>query len=427
VGGCEAEGRDLPRAPVSAFSSAEALVPVSAPSLTKRPVLSASAAEWRGWMAERGYPAYRARQVLDWIIRRRAESFEPMSDLPRSLRSQLDAGWLVFGTRVAYRGVAPDGTEKLALECRDGRRIECVLMAEGSRRTVCLSTQVGCGMACVFCASGLKGVERNLSADEILEQVLRLRNLLPPEQTVTHVVVMGMGESLANLDSLITALDRLCSTEQGLGISQRRVTISTVGLPEKIAKLAALDRQYNLAVSLHAPTEALRNALVPVNETIGLGAVLAAADAYFQQTGRRVTYEYVLLRGINDRPADAQALARLLATRRAHVNLIPYNPVVGLPFDRPDPKSVARFSAILRDWNVSVTVRKTKGQAIDAACGQLRRRLDQDGDRMRGFKRILNPGHRCTPATTEPEPQPPSARPFVIPQRPMVSTALNAD
>ena len=221
-------------------------------------------------MVERGHPAYRAQQVLDWIIRRRAESFEPMSDLPKSLRQELDAEWLAFATRVAYHGVAPDGTDKLVLECHDGRRIECVLMAEESRRTVCLSTQVGCGIGCVFCASGLKGVERNLSADEILEQVLRLRNLLPPDETVTHIVVMGMGESLANLDNLIAALDRLCSAKDGLGISQRRVTISTVGLPEKIMKLAALDRQYHLAVSLHAPTEALRNTLVPVNEKIGL-------------------------------------------------------------------------------------------------------------------------------------------------------------
>ena len=148
----------------------------------------------------------------------------------------------------------------------------------------------------------------------MLEQVLRLRNLLPPEETVTHVVVMGMGESLANFDNLITALDRLCSAKDGLGISQRRVTISTVGLPEKILKLAALDRQYHLAVSLHAPTEALRNTLVPVNEKIGLTAVLAAADAYFERTGRQVTYEYVLLRGINDRPTDAQRLAAFWQT-----------------------------------------------------------------------------------------------------------------
>ena len=221
-------------------------------------------------MADRGYPAYRAKQLLNWIIRRRAISFEAMTDIPRVLRQQLAEDWVVLGTQVAYHDVAPDGTEKLVLRCHDGRQIECVLMAEGSRRTVCLSTQVGCGMGCVFCASGLKGVERNLSVDEILEQALRLRNLLPIDETITHIVVMGMGESLANLDNLVAALDRLCSADLGLGISQRRVTISTVGLPEKIRKLAALNRQYHLAVSLHAPTEALRNTLVPVNERIGL-------------------------------------------------------------------------------------------------------------------------------------------------------------
>ncbi len=346
------------------------------------PALEPSSAEWGRWMAAHGCPAYRARQLLDWIIRRRADSFELMSNLPRSLRQRLDAEWAVFGTRVVYHDVSPDGTDKLVLECCDGRRIECVLMAEGQRRTVCLSSQVGCGMGCVFCASGLNGFERNLSAGEILEQVLRLRNLLPTEETVTHVVVMGMGESLANLDNLVTALDRLCSAEDGLGISQRRITISTVGLPERILKLAALDRQYRLAVSLHAPTEELRNTLVPVNEAIGLGAVMAAADAYFQRTGRRVTYEYVLLREVNDRPADAQALARLLTRRRAHVNLIPYNPIAGLPFGRSDPAAIGRFAMILRNGGVNVTVRKTKGRAIDAACGQLRRRLerfDNDG------------------------------------------------
>jgi len=226
-----------------------------------------------------------------------------------------------------------------------------------------------------------------------------LRNLLPPEETVTHIVVMGMGESLANLDNLIGALDRLCSAEEGLGISQRRVTISTVGLPEKIMKLAALDRQYHLAVSLHAPTEALRNTLVPVNEKIGLNAVLTAADAYFERTGRQVTYEYVLLGGINDRPPDAHALTRLLVDRRAHVNLIPYNPVAGLPFERPDPESVKRFTKILDDGGVSVTIRKTKGQAIDAACGQLRRRLAEiqaDGPEP-SSKRDLDPGRNFAP------------------------------
>jgi 23S rRNA (adenine2503-C2)-methyltransferase len=398
-----AEGRESVTGLDSSLAPAFALPPLPASLTTKRPALSASATEWRAWMVERGLPVYRARQVLDWIIRRRAESFELMSDLPKSLRQQLDAEWTVFGTRVIYHGTAVDGTHKLVLECRDRRRVECVLMAEASRRTVCLSTQIGCGMGCVFCASGLEGVERSLGSDEILEQVMRLRNLLPPEETVTHVVVMGMGESLANLDNLLAALDRLCSSEEGWGISQRRVTISTVGLPEKILKLAALDRQYHLAVSLHAPTDVLRNTLVPVNETIGLGAVLRAADVYFQQTGRQVTYEYVMLRGINDRLLDARGLAQLLAAHRAHVNLIPYNPVAGLHFERPDPETVNRFAAILRSRGVSVTERKTKGRAIDAACGQLRRRLDAEGAQGPGVGR--DSAHHVDSATSELRPR----------------------
>jgi 23S rRNA (adenine2503-C2)-methyltransferase len=367
--------------PVPAISYSQALGSATEPSVTKRPVLSASPEEWRDWLTKRGYPGYRSGQVLDWIMHRRAVSFEQMSDLPTTLRQQLDHDWMVFGTRVAFHSLGPDGTHKLLLDCCDGQRIECVLIAVQARRTVCLSTQVGCGIGCVFCASGLMGVERNLRVDEILEQVLHLRNLLPPAETITHIVVMGMGESLANLNRLTVALDRVCSPAHGLGISQRRVTISTVGLPEKIIKLAKLNRHYHLAVSLHAPTEALRTSLVPVNESIGIGAVLAAADVYFHQTGRQVTYEYVLLHGVNDRPSDAQALARLLAPRQAHVNLIPYNPVVGLPFQRPKPRVIARFAAILRNSGVHVTQRKTKGRPIDAACGQLRRRLSGHADR----------------------------------------------
>jgi 23S rRNA (adenine2503-C2)-methyltransferase len=347
------------------------------PETAKPPVLELSSAEWRRWMVGCGYPAYRAGQVLEWVVRRRARSFEVMTDLPRSLRHRLDCEWAAFGTRAVYHETSPDATQKLVLECQDERRIECVLMAEAERRTACLSSQVGCGIGCVFCASGLNGIERNLTAGEILEQALHLRNLLPPEETITHIVVMGMGESLANLDQLVTALDRLCSAENGLGISQRRVTISTVGLPDKILKLAALKRQYRLAVSLHAPTEELRNALVPVNRAIGLNAVMAAADSYFQRTGRRVTYEYVLLHNVNDRATDAEDLARLLAVRQAHVNLIPYNPIAGLHFARPEAVAVERFAGILRKAGINATVRKTKGRDIDAACGQLRRRLDR--------------------------------------------------
>ena len=300
-----------------------------------------------------------------------------MSDLPKALREQLDAEWAVFETSIAVRRVAPDGTDKLLLECQDGRRIECVLMAEDDRRTVCISSQVGCGMGCVFCASGLKGVERNLTRGEIVEQVIRLRNLLPVGERLTNLVVMGMGESLANLENLIGALDWICSPG-GLGLGQRRVTISTVGLPEKMRKLAALDRQYHLAVSLHAPTEELRNRLVPINERVGLSEVMEAADEYFRRSGRQVTIEYVLLDGINDRIEDGAALGLLLQGRKSHVNLIPYNPVEGLPFGRPAEAAIRRFVEAVRARGVSVSVRKTKGREIDAACGQLRRRIDRE-------------------------------------------------
>jgi 23S rRNA (adenine2503-C2)-methyltransferase len=327
------------------------------------------------WITAQGEPRYRAGQVYRWVFDHRAESFAAMTDLPKRLRSTLAEGWQVFSTTSALHDVAPDGTEKLLLRCGDGSRVECVLMAEADRRTVCISTQVGCGMGCVFCASGLKGVERNLTRAEIVEQVLRLRNLLPPGERLTNLVVMGMGESLANLDALIPALDLICSP-QGLNLSQRRVTISTVGLPEKMRKLAGLDRQYHLAVSLHAPTARQRDELVPINTKVGLDAVMEAADAYFRATGRQVTFEYVLLGGVNDRPQDAAALARLLGGRKAHVNLIPYNPVAGLPFVRPTPEAVWAFAERVRGGGVSVTVRKTKGRPIDAACGQLRRRAD---------------------------------------------------
>jgi 23S rRNA (adenine2503-C2)-methyltransferase len=342
----------------------------------KRSLLDASPSDLRDWMGEMGLPKYHSGQILRWVFDRRAESFGVMSDLPKRLRDMLEEQWTLFSMEVVQHKIAPDGTDKLLLGCHDGRKVECVLMAEGDRRTVCISSQVGCGMGCVFCASGLKGVERNLSRGEILEQIMRLRNLLPPGERLTNLVVMGMGESLANLDNLIPALDFLCSPD-GLNMGQRRITISTVGLPEKMHKLAEMDRQYHLAVSLHAAIPEVRDRLVPINARVGLDAVMEAADAYFQRSGRQVTFEYVLLGGINDRPEDATALGRLLAHRKSHANLIPYNPVEGLPYRRPSEETIRRFVATVRGFGVSVSVRKTKGRDIDAACGQLRKRADE--------------------------------------------------
>jgi 23S rRNA (adenine2503-C2)-methyltransferase len=226
-------------------------------------------------------------------------------------------------------------------------------------------------MGCVFCASGLFGVKRNLSTGEILDQILRLDRLLSAGERITNVVVMGMGEPLANLRNLLPALDTL--NEKGaLGLGARRITVSTVGLPEKIRELARHGTPYNLAVSLHAPNDELRNRIVPVNDKIGVDAILAAADDYFATTGRRVTYEYCLLAGVNDEPAHARELAGLLRERNAHVNVIPMNPVAAVNLETPTAPRTQTFVETLAQGGANVTVRKRRGADIDAACGQLR-------------------------------------------------------
>ncbi|MFM7592902.1 MAG: 23S rRNA (adenine(2503)-C(2))-methyltransferase RlmN, partial [Isosphaeraceae bacterium] len=319
------------------------------------------------WLKAAGQPAFRAGQISKWIVERRATSFEAMTDLPKALRDKLAEEFSVYSLNIIRRQESQDGTCKMLLEAPDGGTIECVLMPDDERVSVCISSQIGCGMGCVFCASGLGGLKRNLTTGEILQQVLILRNQLPPERTVSHIVVMGMGESLANLDQLIPALDWICSAK-GLGISQRRVTISTVGLPEKIEKLAELDRQYHLAISLHAATPELRDRLIPVNQKVGLEPVMQAAGDYFNKTGRQVTYEYILLGGVNDRPEDATALVKLLRGRKSHVNLIPYNPVDELVWKGPLTENVLAFRNALRAGGLSVTIRKRRGRDIDAAC-----------------------------------------------------------
>jgi 23S rRNA (adenine2503-C2)-methyltransferase len=337
-----------------------------------RPLLDLSPDDLRQWLHAHGQPPMRARQLRRWLVAGRAEAFEQMTDLPAALRQALAAEFVPLGTRIDRHLEARDGTHKLLLRLPDEHLIECVLIQERDRRTACISTQVGCGMGCVFCASGLNGVARNLTSGEILEQLLRLRNLTPPGERLTNIVVMGMGEPLANLDSLVAALD-VATARDGLGIGARHVTISTVGLPAKIRRLAELGKQYHLAVSLHAPNDALRNRIVPTNPKTGIDAILEAADYFFVTTGRQVTYEYVLLGRLNDAPEHAAELARLLRGRHAHVNLIPFNDVAGLPYRRPAPEALAAFTESLQRDGLSVKVRKRKGSEIDAACGQLRR------------------------------------------------------
>ncbi|HWA99137.1 MAG TPA: 23S rRNA (adenine(2503)-C(2))-methyltransferase RlmN [Pirellulales bacterium] len=342
-----------------------------------QPILAQSSEQLEAWLAARGLPKYRAAQIRHWLFEKRASAFDAMTDLPQALRHALADDFVIDTATIAAHKHAGDGTEKLLLAWPDGHRIECVLIREGTRRTVCISTQVGCAMGCVFCASGLDGVARNLTTAEILEQMLRLARLLPADERISNIVVMGMGEPLANLSNLLPALDVACDPK-GLGISHRRITVSTVGLPEAIDRLAADKHYYHLAVSLHAPNDDLRNRLVPVNAKIGIDAVVAAADRYFEASGRRLTFEYVLLGGLNDRAEHAEQLARLLAGRAALLNVIPYNPVAGLPYKTPSHADQQRFLGILRAHGINVQVRTRKGDKIDAACGQLRRSIPQN-------------------------------------------------
>ena len=324
------------------------------------------------WLDQHGLPRFRGQQIRGWLFQRRARDWGAMTDVSKALRMDLDAEWPLWTTRIAKHTAAADGTEKLLLSLHDGGLIECVLLRDKYRRTLCLSTQVGCAMGCVFCASGLDGVQRNLTTGEIVEQMLRLQHLLGDDERISHVVVMGMGEPLANLAALLPALQEV-TREDGLGISARRVTISTVGLPKPIRQLADQNARYRLAVSLHAPNDALRSQIVPTHRGSGLAEILAAADHYFKASGRRLTFEYVLLAGVNDRAVHARELGRLLAGRQALVNVIPYNPVRGLPYQTPSRAAQVQFRSLLEEAGLAVRFRHRKGDSIDAACGQLRR------------------------------------------------------
>jgi 23S rRNA (adenine2503-C2)-methyltransferase len=344
-----------------------------------RGILSLSHREVEDWCQENGEKRFRADQIRRWLFGNRAKSFDEMLDLPVVFREALSKSFSLFTSEVVTHQIATDLTEKLLLRMVGGDTVECVLMREPDRRTVCISTQVGCAMGCVFCASGMLGLKRNLEREEILEQIIRLDRLLDDDERITNVVVMGIGEPLQNLPILLPVLDDVTDTK-GLGLSPRRITISTVGLPAKIRELAAVGKPYNLAVSLHAATDQLRDELVPVNDKIGIDAILEATDEYFATSGRRVTFEYVLLGGLNDQPQHAHQLAGLLRSRNAHVNLIPMNRVETLEFDEPSKSRTAEFVEILETSGVAATVRKRKGADIDAACGQLRLKETAEGE-----------------------------------------------
>ena len=322
-------------------------------------------------MREKGLPAYRATQLFSWIYRKHLRSSEDMTNLPRGLRGSLGAICDLALPHAASVHSTPDGsTHKFVLELRDGRRVECVSMRAPRRITFCLSSQVGCALKCSFCATGLMGLQRNLEAHEIVAQVLAMGDFHGWEDARFNLVFMGMGEPLANYRSVMHAV-RILHEPDGLNLGIRRITVSTSGLVPQIRRLAEEGLALGLAVSLHATTDELRDQLVPVNRRWPIRELLEAAREYGERTGRRVTLEYTLIAGVNDRPEDADRLSGIARDLPSKINLIPYNPVPGLEWRRPSPEEVESFAQRLYPRAPAVTVRHTMGGEIWAACGQL--------------------------------------------------------
>lgn len=332
------------------------------------------------WFESIGEPSYRGEQLLTWVYRHLEADFRRMTVFPRPLRDRLAKEFTVLSGDELERVESLDGTIKVLLRWPDGASTESVMIparSTGRRRTTaCLSTQVGCGVGCRFCASGLEGVLRDLSVGEVIEQAWRIAQILQDRgQRLSNVVYMGMGEPLANYQTTVESVRRL-NADWNLHVGQRRITISTVGLPKQIERLAGEGLQATLALSLHAADDALRAELIPWARGIELERLLPALRTYYQRTGREITFEYCLLAGINDRPDDVTAVARLARDLHAEVNLLMYNPVAGLEFERPSRNQAIRFLHALRQAGVSAHLRESRGLERDAACGQLRRRLE---------------------------------------------------
>ena len=338
----------------------------------------------RGLVSSLGEPAFRGNQLLAWVYKRLAMSFDEMTDLPLSLRQRLEAALPVHTLVPVREAVSRDGTVKVLFRMTDGNTIESALMlyAAGAgrpRTTVCISTQAGCAIGCPFCATGAQGFQRNLSPGEMTDQVLFFARRVHDKTSesrlehITNIVFMGMGEPLANYDALVQAIDTLTSPF-AFGTSARNITVSTAGMVPGIRRLGEEKRGVGLAISLHAPDDVLRNRLVPLNKRYPLEELLPACREYARKTGRRVSYEYTLFAGVNDSLARARALARTLAAMDAHVNLIPANPACDGEF-KPSPRSqVLAFERELRAAGINCTVRVPRGQDIEAGCGQLRAR-----------------------------------------------------
>jgi len=326
--------------------------------------------ELESWLVARGESRYRVDQIRRWLFQKSPVSFGEMTNLSAKLRRELEDAFAISRLRVARSDRSADGTVKFLFSLDDGYEIESVLIPEPKRLTLCISTQAGCGLGCAFCATALLGLKRNLTAAEIVDQILEASRALPPEQRITHIVLMGMGEPLANYAQTVRAIGLMTDSDSGLGFSSRRVTLSTVGLVPQIRKLID-ETQVNLAISLHATTNEVRSRLMPVNRKYPLAELIACCRALPIPKRKRITFEYVLLRGVNHSAEDAKRLARLLTGIRAKINLIPFNPHPGSEFTRPTQPEIETFQNQLCAYGLQVNVRRPRGDDIHAACGQL--------------------------------------------------------
>ncbi|MAR07748.1 MAG: 23S rRNA (adenine(2503)-C(2))-methyltransferase RlmN [Cyanobium sp. NAT70] len=342
-------------------------------------LLGRSAAQLQDWAVEQGQPAFRGRQLHDWLYAKGAHCLSEITVLPKTWRQALaEQGVDVGRLKEVHRSVAADATTKLLLATHDGETIETVGIPTDQRLTVCVSSQVGCPMACRFCATGKGGLQRSLKTHEIVDQVLSVREAM--QRRPSHIVFMGMGEPLLNSRSVLEAIRCL---NDDLGIGQRRITVSTVGVPKTLPQLAELAletlgrAQFTLAVSLHAPNQQLREDLIPTAHAYPYDALLADCRHYLEVTGRRVSFEYILLGGLNDRPEHAEELADRVGGFQSHVNLIAYNPIEEEQFQRPSRERIDGFRRVLERRGVAVSLRASRGLDQDAACGQLRRSRQQ--------------------------------------------------
>lgn len=331
-----------------------------------KPLVGASLAELTDWMKQHQQPAYRGKQLHQWIYQKGARSLSEISVFPKQWRSDM-AAIEIGRSHIHYQAQAPDGTIKFLLTLSDGQIIEAVGIPTEKRLTVCVSSQVGCPMACDFCATGKGGFKRNLERHEIVDQVLTVQEVF--QQRVSNVVFMGMGEPLLNTENVVEAVR---SMNEDIGIGQRFLTISTVGIPGRIRKLAEYHLQATLAVSLHASNQLVRERLIPSARQYSLQALLDECRDYVKTTGRRVTFEYILLAGVNDCIEHAIELADHLRGFQSHVNLIPYNPISEVDYQRPDRHRIQTFMTALKERRIAVSVRYSRGLEADAACGQLR-------------------------------------------------------